>query len=223
MQCDEVLNELSAMGTAQNRKVYARHGVREPLFGVSYKNLGALKKKLKTNHALARQLWSTQNHDARVLATMIADPARLTSAEVNRWAKQLDNYVLTDALSTLVASAPLAQQTAIQWRHSRSEWIAACGWSVLSRLALDDEAFSDELGMQLLREIEANLHASPNRVRHAMNQTLISLGVRNAKLRRAVLAAAKRIGKVEVDHGQTGCKTPDAAAYIAKTLARRAR
>ena len=34
-------------------------------------------------------------------------------------------------------------------------------------------------------------------------------------------AAAKRIGKVDVDHGETGCKTPDAAPYIAKAAAHR--
>ena len=36
------------------------------------------------------------------------------------------------------------------------------------------------------------------------------------------LAAAERIGKVHVDHGNTACTTPDAAAYIQKTLGRAA-
>jgi hypothetical protein len=31
------------------------------------------------------------------------------------------------------------------------------------------------------------------------------------------MAAAKRIGTVDVDHGDTACKTPDAAATIDKT------
>jgi hypothetical protein len=54
-----------------------------------------------------------------------------------------------------------------------------------------------------------------------MNQAVIGIGVRNDALRRLAVAAAKRIGKVEVDHGETGCKTPDAAAYIEKTVAYR--
>ena len=53
-----------------------------------------------------------------------------------------------------------------------------------------------------------------------MNSALISIGVRNSKLERKALAAAKRIGKVEVDHGETSCKTPDATAYIKKTVAK---
>ena len=52
-----------------------------------------------------------------------------------------------------------------------------------------------------------------------MNNALISIGVRNPALEKKAVAAAKRIGTVEVDHGVTGCKTPAAAAYIKKTVA----
>jgi len=44
-------------------------------------------------------------------------------------------------------------------------------------------------------------------------------GCRNAALRQAATAAAERIGEVEMDHGDTACKTPDAAAAIAKAWA----
>lgn len=52
-----------------------------------------------------------------------------------------------------------------------------------------------------------------------MNNALINIGVRNPKLEKKAIAAARRIGKIEVDHGQTSYKTPDAAAYIKKTVA----
>ena len=54
-----------------------------------------------------------------------------------------------------------------------------------------------------------------------MNGALIAIGVRNPKLEALTVAAAKRIGTVEVDHGDTDCKTPDAVACIAKTKAHR--
>jgi hypothetical protein len=52
-----------------------------------------------------------------------------------------------------------------------------------------------------------------------MNMAVIQIGCRNAALRKAATAAARRIGKVVVDHGDTACKTPDAAAYIDKAWA----
>jgi hypothetical protein len=75
--------------------------------------------------------------------------------------------------------------------------------------------------LALVSKIESRIHAEPNGVREAMNRALIAIGVRNPKCQKAAVAAAKRIGKVEIDHGETGCKTPDAAAYIDKTIAHR--
>jgi len=66
---------------------------------------------------------------------------------------------------------------------------------------------------------ESKIHASKNWVKYAMNNALINIGVRNPALEKKAIAAAKRIGEVQVDHGETGCKTPDAAAYIKKTVA----
>ena len=75
---------------------------------------------------------------------------------------------------------------------------------------------ADRAADQRLERIEAGIHRSPNRTRYAMNCALISIGKRTQKLRRAATAVARRIGPVEVDHGETSCKTPDAAAAIAR-------
>jgi hypothetical protein len=90
---------------------------------------------------------------------------------------------------------------------------------VLSLLAVRDEELEDEYFENHLRTIESSIHKAKNRVRYGMNQAVISIGVRNPKLTKLALAVAKRIGKVEVDHGDTACQTPDAASYIQKTLA----
>ena len=54
-----------------------------------------------------------------------------------------------------------------------------------------------------------------------MNGALIAIGVRSPGLEQQALKVAAVIGKVEVDHGDTSCETPDAAAYIARTLAKK--
>src|SRR3990172_2858310 len=102
MNCREVLKELESLGSEQTRKTYRRHGVDTPLFGVSYKNFGLLKKRLKTNHPLAKELWASGNHDARVLATMIADPAEVDARLADAWVKDLGNAPLAGALADLV-------------------------------------------------------------------------------------------------------------------------
>ena len=215
----QVLSELESLGTEQTRKTYQRHGVGEKQFGVSYAGLGKLQKKIKTDHALAQKLWASGNHDAQILATMIADPKDMRSKEIDTWAKSLSNYLITDALSGLVSKTPLAQEKAASWTKSKDEWIGSAGWQIVSGLALRDASLPDSFFQPYLETIEADVHKRKNRVRHAMNGALIGIGSRNSKLEKLALPVAAKIGKVEVDHGDTGCKTPDAASYIRKTVA----
>jgi len=214
-----VLKELKAMGTAQNRKVYARHGIGTEMYGVSYANLTKLKKKIKCDHDLAVSLWATGNFDARVLATMIADPSQLKSTELEAWSKDLNNYGVMDAFAALVKQTPHVQQKMEKWTKSKKEFIGACGWQLLSHLAQQDEDLPNAFFEKYLEIIERDIHSSKNRTRYSMNSALIGIGMRNSKLEKKATAAAKRIGKVEVDHGQTGCKTPDAVSYIKKAVA----
>ena len=88
---------------------------------------------------------------------------------------------------------------------------------------MDDDGLPDEYFERFLSTIESDLHGSPNRVRHEMNSALIAIGIRNPALEEKALAAAARIGKVKVDHGETGCKTPEAAGYIKKAKERKQR
>ncbi len=222
MTLSEVMQQLEAQGTEQNRSVYSRHGIREPMFGVSYAHLGALVKEIRRDHALALALWDTGNHDARVLATMIADPSQVGVALVDGWRASLDNYVLTDALSKLAAQASLPQETVDSWCGSDHEWTASLGWSVVGQKAMEDSSLGDDYFSAKLATIEREIHQRANRVRHTMNGALIAIGLRNDNLRTLAMETAARIGPVVVDHGETDCKTPDAAEYIRRAAERAA-
>ncbi len=221
MDLQSAMGELEAGGSEQTRKTYARHGVLGPMFGVSYATLGALKKQIGTDHALSHELWATGNHDARVLATMIADPAQIDAALIESWAGALDNYVLADALVKVVAESPVSTEQIENWCNSETDWYGQLGWSILavraSKNLLDDEYCRDKL-----RIIEERIHSAGNRTKYSMNQAIICIGLRNPAMQEAAIATARRVGKVEVDHGDTDCQTPDAEAYILKTASYRA-
>ena len=216
MAVSPVMKRLEALGTAQNRKVYARHGDVEPLFGVSFANLRKLGKELGTDSELASELWDGGNHDARVLATLIADPRETSASRLDGWARDLRNYVVTDAFAGLVSRTRHARSRAEKWARSKDEWIGRAGWTLVAHLAMAGDDLSDDYFEDRLATIEREIHARKNGTRYAMNSALIAIGGRNAALRKKALAAAKRIGTVHVDHGETGCKTPDAALYIVK-------
>jgi 3-methyladenine DNA glycosylase AlkD len=211
----EVIASLKSAGTAQNRKVYRRHGAREPLYGVSYAELGRLRKRIGSDQRLAEQLWRSGNHDARVLATQIADPEAIRVRVCDAWLREAEDHILCGQLGKLVARMPSGPERASAWRGRRREWPCAAGWSATASLAMERRLSTDE-ALQLIGEIEAGVDDAPNRVRHDMNGALIAIGTAYPNLRAVATDTAMRIGRVEVDHGETSCATPEAAPYIAK-------
>jgi 3-methyladenine DNA glycosylase AlkD len=218
----DVMRELEAAGSEQTRKTYRRHGVLGDQFGVSYATLGQLTKRNRGNHALALELWATKNHDARILATMIADPASLDAKMLDRWVKDLDSYPLTDAFARMAGQTSLARPKFEQWADASAEWTGRTAWLLLASVAAAGPALGDDYFEGHLATIERQVHGRKNRVRDAMIAALVAIGVRSERLRPKAVAAAKRIGRVEVDHGDTDCRTIDALSYMEKILAHRA-
>ncbi len=221
MTLAEAMKQLESCGTAQNRKIYARHGASENMFGVSFANFYKFQKQIKVDHELAQQLWETGNHDAQVLATLVADPEAITDKQAEEWVKGVSGYGLTEMLGRLLIKSPLARKKAEKWHKSKDEWVASIGWILLGGLAMENRELPDEYFDPYLKMIESSIHKQKNRVRYEMNGALIAIGLRNDELEKRAVDVAKKIGKVEVDHGETNCKTPDAIEYIKKAQAYR--
>jgi 3-methyladenine DNA glycosylase AlkD len=222
MQPTEVMKRLEQLGTEQTVKTLRRHGIGGPVFGVSYAELYKLQKQIKVDQPLALTLFDTGNHDARILATLIADPTVMTAKDLEAWQGAADNYGLNAAVAGVAARSPAARTLADRWRKAKAEYRSAAGWSVVSALAARDDA-DEEWLRSCMAEIRAGLDGAPNWTRYSMNNALIAIGGYHPALRADALAVAKSIGKVEVDHGNTECKTPDASQYIAKMAGRQAK
>lgn len=226
MTFKDVMADLKANGSAQNVKIYRNHGVKGSLFGVSYAHLKALHKRVKTDHELALKLWESGNHDARVFACWVADADMMTQGQIGKWAKVVDNHVLAHEVASLAQDCDFARKVADKWVARKDEWHTTLGWSVVARLATQvirppsEGGLDDERIRELVALIVATIHDMPNRTRHAMNFALIAIGCRSQAWRKRAHAAAKKIGKVEVDYGATSCKVNDASAYIEKAWQR---
>ncbi|MBX3359583.1 MAG: DNA alkylation repair protein [Phycisphaeraceae bacterium] len=219
MTLQDAMSALEKAGSAQTRKTYARHGVADPMFGVSFATLKTLRKRIGVDQELAESLWDTGNFDARNLAAKIADPASISSRELDRWAATPIARNWAGYVGYLAAESPHARAKADKWLAASNESTRSAAWSLVGAMAMIDESTAESWFAERLAQIEKSIHSAPNAHRYLMNQALISIGCRSATLRKAALAAAKRIGTVDVDHGDTDCKTPDAAAYIEKCWA----
>jgi 3-methyladenine DNA glycosylase AlkD len=220
MTLSQAMKELEKAGSAQTRKTYARHGAEEPMFGTSFATLKVLLKKIDVDHELALALWDTGNFDARNLAFKIVDPARMSPSDLDKWAREASRSRMCGGYAGMLAGeGPHAAKKLEDWLGSKDPKLRAAGWALLGFFSQRDEATPDAYFEKKLAEIEKTIHSAPNGHREGMNMVVIMIGCRNAVLRKAASAAAKRIGKVEIDHGDTDCKTPDALEYIEKTWA----
>jgi 3-methyladenine DNA glycosylase AlkD len=220
MTLTETMRELEKAGSAQTRKTYLRHGATEPMFGVSFATLKTLSKRIGVDHELAVALWETGNFDARNLAVKIIDPAVVKSADLDRWVRETSPARMCSGyVAMLAAEGENGKAKAAEWLAAKDDQARASGWIVVAQLAQRDESIPDSWFEKHLATIERTIDSASNRERENMNQVVIAVGGRNAGLRKAALAAAKRIGVVEVDHGDTDCKTPDATEYIEKSWA----
>lgn len=223
MELATALERLEAVGTEQARRTYRRHGARDPLFGVSFAVLDAVAKEAKRDQALADGLWATGNFDCRVLACKVADPTVMDEDALDAWLAVIEAYGLVDVfVAGIAAMVPGVRERADRWAASARDWTAQAGWDLYGRLALHDASLDDGFFLGLLERIERAIPTAGNRTRHAMAMNLIAIGSRNEPLRVAAERASGRIGRIVVDHGQTGCKTPEAVPYLARVWDRRA-
>lgn len=221
MNAKEILAALKQAGKPQTAAIYKRHGAGDNVFGVLTTEIAKLQKKIKVDHALALELWKTGNAEARILALQVADAAKVTRADADRWLKDGPVRFVDSYLSGLLARSPIAEKTMHDWMKSPGESSREIGYAILgARLRNDPGSVSDADAEKVLATIEKEIHRSPNWARRAMNGALILIGAYKPALRKQAIEAARRIGKVEVDHGETGCKTPDAVPYIEKLAQR---
>lgn len=218
---DSVMDELKSQGSEKARSLYTRHGM-DParVFGVSVANLKGIAKSIRRQQELACQLYETGNMDAMYLAGMVADGAKLTRAQLEKWVKSAGGLQMVGeyTIPWLTVEHPQGRALAVEWIGSKTEHIATSGWCTYSGLVAvtpDNELDLVEIEM-LLAKIAKEIHTSQNRVRHSMNNFVISVGTYVKPLSERAREVAVQIGSVSVDMGETACKVPLAMAYIEK-------
>ncbi|MHA2028208.1 MAG: DNA alkylation repair protein [Candidatus Kariarchaeaceae archaeon] len=220
MELRTVMEQLRELGSEQKVKIYKRHGVNNDLFGVSIADLRKIKKTIKKDQNLAVELWETNNYDARMLATYIADPKEMSIALANDWVNSIDYYILSETLSSLIEKTSVWRELMEVWMSSDMEYVKSTAYYVFANALKSDKPITKEEIEDQLSIIKSSIHSESNRVKHTMNNALIAIGIFRPEFEKQAIEIAKSIGKVEVDHGKTSCKTPNAVDYIQRAITR---
>ena len=197
MQVDEVVARLRALGRPAALPAMARYGIdTSSAFGVAVPARRLLAREIGRNHALAGELWSSGIHDARLLAGMIADPARLNAADAEAWALDFRSWDLCDQCClNLFRHLPFAHDLAARWQGHEREFVRRAAFSLIAVLAVHDKTAGDDRFAACMPLIEAASGDPSPMVRKSVNWALRQIGKRNVALNTVAIRAAERIAK----------------------------
>jgi 3-methyladenine DNA glycosylase AlkD len=165
------------------------HGIPAPV-------LHRLAKEIGKDHRLANELWVSGIHEAKILATLVGEPEKVTSSEMDRWAKAFDSWDVVDAACCyLYAHTKFAWKKVRAWSKHQELFIKRAGFSLVAYLSYKDKQATDAKFARILRAIERESDDDRNFVRKAVNWALRNVGKRNLKLNREAIRVAKRLSR----------------------------
>jgi 3-methyladenine DNA glycosylase AlkD len=195
---ETALASFAKHGSAKLRADFAtRYGIvtKDKTFGVPMAKLHLLAKQLGRDHALAQALWATGIYEARMLACFVEEPARVTPAQMDRWARAADNWAVTDTLCfKLFDQTPHAWAKAEAWCGKPQEFVKRAGLALIASLALHTKGGDAAPFLRALGLIERAATDERNFVKKGASWALRAIGQRkDPKTKAAALALAQRL------------------------------
>lgn len=149
-------------------------------------------------HALAQELWASEIFEARVLATLIDEPSKVSRRQMDRWAKDFDNWAVCDsACINLFRYTKYAHAKCVTWSSRREEFVKRAAFALMAGLAVADKAASDQAFLKFLPLIQRAAGDERNFVKKAVNWALRQIGKRNRRLNRAAIAMGREIQAID--------------------------
>jgi 3-methyladenine DNA glycosylase AlkD len=195
MSVESILAEMRARHDPKAVEGMARFGISsDGALGLSVPYLRSMAKRIGHDHGLAKGLWESGVHEAKILAAMVDEPKKVTEAQMEKWADEFDSWDVCDGCcGNLFDRTPLAYEKALEWSAREKEFVKRAGFALMAELAVHDKAAPDEKFVKFFGAIERGSTDPRNFVKKAVNWALRQIGKRNAKLNRAALDLAVKI------------------------------
>lgn len=191
---DELMQKLNALSNPVNVAGQQRFGIRgEKMLGVSVYDLRKLARGIR-DHELAKQLWASGVHDARLLATMVDEPAKVTREQMMSWTEDFDSWDICDqATDNLFIYAEEILELIPQWAQREEEFVRRAAFATIAAIAWYGKQYSDEVVAGFLPLIERYADDPRNFVKKAVNWALRNIGKMRPLLRPQAVALARRL------------------------------
>ena len=194
MQLNDVLEHLKSLANAENVAGMARFGINpDHTLGIDIYTLRRIAKGIGVDHELALELWDSGYHEARILASYIADPRAMSAAQIEHWVADFDSWDVCDQVVELFSKTPFAYPKVAEWAQRPEEFVKRAAFALIAELAAHDKQAPDEKLAQLFPIIVGAADDDRNFVKKAVNWALRNLGKRNRALNQQSIAVARQI------------------------------
>jgi 3-methyladenine DNA glycosylase AlkD len=196
---EAVIAQLRSIADPSRKPGMARVGITvDRALGVSIPKLRRVARTHRADHQLALGLWASEIHEARILASMIDDPRRVTRAQMENWAADVDSWDLCDQVcNNLFSAVPSADAAARAWCRRDEEYVRRAAFAIVAAQAVHDRDRDDEYFAAWFPRIRQAAADDRNVVKKAVNWALRQIGKRNLALRDAAIAEAEGLLELE--------------------------
>ena len=199
MEVKEVLENLESLKNEKFREGMVRFGIRPKtkILGTSIPVLRKIARDIGRNHQLALKLFKSNIHEARLLASMIAEPSKLTEKQFDQWVKTFDSWdVVDNACGNLFDKTPFAYRKIFELAKRKEEFVKRTAFALVAYLAVHDKIMKDNDFIRFFPLIKKESVDERNFVKKSVNWALRQIGKRNEKLNKEALKLASEILKI---------------------------
>lgn len=195
-QIVSTLKKISNPETKAGMDRYAAGG--NNTLGVSMPDIRRLGKKIGKEHNLAKKMWETGIHEARILASLLADPNKTTKDLMQKWVNDFDSWDLCDQVcGNLFDRTPYYYEMALKWSKDDREFVKRAAFAVMAWAAVHDKESSNKRFKDFMEVIIRESIDDRNYVKKAVNWSLRQIGKsRNKKLYILAIETSEKIAKI---------------------------
>lgn len=200
MESDRLVEWLRGQADPECRAGMSRFGIASGrALGIRIPVLRAEAKRIGRDHGLALALYRENIHEAKILASMIADPERFAPERMDEWVADFDSWDLCDqCCMNLFRRCPYAYDKVREYAASDRLHTRRAGFALLATLAAGDKRSPDSRFEAFFPLIEHYASADDrDAVKKVVNWALRQIGKRNAGLYREALQLAERLAGSE--------------------------
>jgi len=214
---------LSTLKSLHNEKTFAHNlktGAGKNQFGVKMGDIRKLADKIKTDHALALDLWKTENMEARLLAILIMKPKQLSANALDDMVRSIDFAQVAERFNAyILKDHPEKESLREKWMASKNVWAARSGWSLTSSCIARNPEGLDIPG--LLDRIETTMPKASGEVQWTMNSALAQIGIHFPQYRQRAIDIGETLGIYRDYPVSKGCTSPFAPIWINEMVKRK--